>query len=491
MKALILLFAFFLLFIGDAMAVRPTQQPTNFTITNTTCKTLVLKWLNGNGKGRIIIAREGGPTTYTPVDGTIYKSNIAFGMSTAYNTDNFIIYNDTAVDSVSVATLKMGKTYYFTIYEHDNAGSNILYNTTNPPSVSNTTFLVTLKPTVIAVDSCLSSNSYAFNYTASSTAPSTTYQWNFGDDNTSNSNPAIHSFAASGYYMATLKATSSINDCGISAQRIVYVYQDKNASLTFPDTVGCFTTNLFTGYANLFPNNLNCTYRLLWDFGDSTFSNDTAVKKIYEKSGLYNVILHINSFSYKGDSLGCDEKLTAKFRVLNNHLSNINIPDRQQTLTDNLFIFENNDSSLTEPLWEFGDFMYANTWQTTHSYLEPGNYIVKHSVFDATHECFDRDTFHIAVLEDPSTTIKKKILSADFKLFPNPANQLLTVQSTQNNQLQTLRILDINGRVIKEILCDNKTSELQLNTGDITTGVYLLEIQTESGSSRQLFQIYH
>lgn len=491
MKATILFISIFFILAGNIKAARPSQQPTGFAVKSTSCRSVKLSWKNGNGRGRIIIGREGSPVTYTPVDGTIYKSSNAFGMSASYNSDNFIVYNDTVPDSAIIANLKMGKTYYFTIYEHDNGGTNILYNTTSPPSVNSTTLSVSIRLSVTANDSCFSSNKYTFSYTSTSNVPGiSSFLWDFGDGSTSANNPATHSFTNAGYFLTTIKATTGINNCNISAHKIINVYRDKNVSVVFPDSVQCFTTNIFKGYVGLIPNTLYTNYRLYWDFGDSTYSIDTNIIKSYKKSGLYNVKLSVRTFSANGDSLGCNETKKIRLRVLENRLLKINIPLRQHVITNNLFVFENNDSSLTSPLWDFNDGITEEKWRTKHTFSDTGLYIVKHSVYDADNKCYDKDTFQIKVNPDPSSGLKS-LQYPPVKIYPNPASGILTV-NTAEMLVKNICITDINGKNIKIIIPDKQQTIFEINLSEISSGIYILKIQTERGNPlSHLLNIQH
>jgi len=70
-------------------------------------------------------------------------------------------------------------------------------------------------------------------------------------------------------------------------------------------------------------------------------------------------------------------------------------------------------------------------------------------------------------------------------LYPNPVNEIITIQS--KNLIESLRILDINGRLLKQIKLDNSESELRVNVDDLEKGVYFFEIQ--SSSIKQLIKV--
>jgi subtilisin family serine protease len=69
-----------------------------------------------------------------------------------------------------------------------------------------------------------------------------------------------------------------------------------------------------------------------------------------------------------------------------------------------------------------------------------------------------------------------------FKLFPNPADKVVTVSSVSGPALQQLSLLDLNGRELQRIMA-NGTASNQLSLDGLAPGVYLLRLKNESGVS--------
>jgi hypothetical protein len=65
----------------------------------------------------------------------------------------------------------------------------------------------------------------------------------------------------------------------------------------------------------------------------------------------------------------------------------------------------------------------------------------------------------------------------NFKIYPNPVNDILNVSLT-NGTLEHIKIIDSTGKMVFE-----QTNNLQqLNVGNLATGMYLLQIKTSNGS---------
>lgn len=71
----------------------------------------------------------------------------------------------------------------------------------------------------------------------------------------------------------------------------------------------------------------------------------------------------------------------------------------------------------------------------------------------------------------------KDVLKANFKIFPNPANDIIDITYQDNFEIKEIRLLDISGKVVKMY----KTTNRQLDVSGVSSGIYLLNIQTDKG----------
>ncbi|MGL2962990.1 T9SS type A sorting domain-containing protein [Flavobacterium sp. RSB2_4_14] len=71
-------------------------------------------------------------------------------------------------------------------------------------------------------------------------------------------------------------------------------------------------------------------------------------------------------------------------------------------------------------------------------------------------------------------------LSNKFSTYPNPATSLVNISNTSNILLTNVNITDINGRIVKTMKVNNLT-EVQMNIGELNSGVYIMNIDTDSG----------
>lgn len=80
------------------------------------------------------------------------------------------------------------------------------------------------------------------------------------------------------------------------------------------------------------------------------------------------------------------------------------------------------------------------------------------------------------VTEESALSVDESLVSVKF--YPNPVKEILFIES---NEKATLRLFDLQGKMIKQDLSYSK----QLDVRDVTPGVYLLEIVTDSNVTQQ------
>ncbi|MGB0863781.1 MAG: T9SS type A sorting domain-containing protein [Saprospiraceae bacterium] len=77
----------------------------------------------------------------------------------------------------------------------------------------------------------------------------------------------------------------------------------------------------------------------------------------------------------------------------------------------------------------------------------------------------------------PRTVSTQNVTSSSIKVYPNPATDYLYIENKEDLGIQEIRILNINGQVIKQF----KGKTKQLNIQDIPAGTYIIQLYTEYG----------
>ena len=89
------------------------------------------------------------------------------------------------------------------------------------------------------------------------------------------------------------------------------------------------------------------------------------------------------------------------------------------------------------------------------------------------------DTFSV----DRPALLTNSFFTENFKIYPNPVNNILNIANNKNHEILALEITDINGRVVIKTT-NNGTS---IDTNDLKTGVYFIKINTAEGSGTSKF----
>ncbi len=216
-----------------------------------------------------------------------------------------------------------------------------------------------------------------FHFIDLSTNNPTSWQWNFGDGVTSNTQNATHTFQAKGNYYVSLTATNAGGSDTETKGPIVVKNPRAIANFTGTPTLGSVPLTVqFTDTSSNFPNTW------AWDFGDNTFARDIENPvHTYNKAGSYNVTLAVN------DTTAGQPASTLTKRA---YITVVNTPIAEFTAsptngTAPLFV-RFTDQSQGNPIrfyWKFGDGTFSNVRNPTHYYKKPGVYTVTETVQNA------------------------------------------------------------------------------------------------------------
>lgn len=112
------------------LANQPTVIASNLNFSNITQSSMTLAWTNGNGSGRIVVARDINTSRTSPTNATQYNVNSA-SYSNLNNdttgTGNIVVYNGTG-STVNVTDLIPVSRYAFDIYEYNGSGLSTNYS---------------------------------------------------------------------------------------------------------------------------------------------------------------------------------------------------------------------------------------------------------------------------------------------------------------------------------------------------------------------------
>jgi PKD repeat protein len=197
----------------------------------------------------------------------------------------------------------------------------------------------------------------------------TTWQWDFGDTQTSTSQNPTHSYATGGTYNVCL-ITGNI--CGQSDTfcQVITVCGLPVANFTNANNELDVT---FTDQTN------NNPVSWTWDFGDSQTSNQQNPVHTYTADGMYTVCLIVTNGCGDDDTI-CQTISACSMPVAGfmNTMNELDVTFTDQTT-----------NSPVSWMWDFGDSQTSTSQSPVHTYAAAGTYTV---CMVATNLCGDDDT---------------------------------------------------------------------------------------------------
>lgn len=268
----------------------------------------------------------------------------------------------------------------------------------------------------------------------------------FARINNPNVSGTLSSFQDSVSNIAFLNANQS---AGVLTQglpnTIVKPLRDGNyMGITHLDTVVC-------GFDSLGKYLLNVPHHIhdfTWE------NNDTSrVREIHE-SGEYYISYSVN----------CGIQ-TDTFRVKSSNISDILLT---YTLSEVIC-----NSGFASYQWYLNDVLIPNATNSRVPIQGDGVYkvVVKN----------DDDCTSSADIQIHTGTNSNNILKENVLIYPNPATDYIYIKS--DNEIQEMRIMDINGRIMKQDIIGHQIQLYKMNIAELQNGMYILNILFKNGNT--------
>lgn len=233
------------------------------------------------------------------------------------------------------------------------------------------------------------------------------WEWNFGDGNSSGTKSPSHTYAAAGRYNVVLVVTNS--SCNDTARATVIIADEKPAFTVTPSGPYCRKQNLRFTATNYTAANISA---FNWNYGNgntSGFGSNASISYAYSTPGNYTASLTVRDVNgctvttqqpVAFDIYGPTAAFTNPAGTCLKNDGNISFTD--QTRADGT-------NALTNWRWDFGDGQVAefNGAPFTHTYTRAGTFAVKLVVTDAS-GCKD------SIIKNQAVTIADP--KADFSL---------------------------------------------------------------------------
>lgn len=141
--------------------------------------------------------------------------------------------------------------------------------------------------------------------------------------------------------------------------------------------------------------------------------------------------------------------------------------------------------------WDFGDNTpYSNETNPFHTYLEPGNFMVKYRGTNTF--CTVFDSLLVVVIQKPDTlpvdTLPTDTLSiypmqqSPILIYPNPANEWLNIDGLEENEPAFLQVYALDGRIVLSKMIQNHEF---IDLKNWLAGTYIFDIKSKQKKPHQ------
>jgi Secretion system C-terminal sorting domain len=90
------------------------------------------------------------------------------------------------------------------------------------------------------------------------------------------------------------------------------------------------------------------------------------------------------------------------------------------------------------------------------------------------------NNMQMRIIATPTTLNKKEFGIDTFSVYPNPVKNIISISNSENINVKSISISDLNGRFIKTENFSN-VSDIKVNVSDLSSGMYLLNINSDQG----------
>jgi PKD repeat protein len=206
-----------------------------------------------------------------------------------------------------------------------------------------------------------------------STGLPTSWEWDFGDGQTSSEQNPVHSFIKEASYTVSLTVKNKFGTDTRVMKDLISVGRGPAIDFTADKTtVGVGRIVIFTDLSANSPTNW------VWEFGDGSVGTGSKPDHVYHKTGVYDV------------TLTASNPAVTNSRTKNKYITVLNIPradfDADKTRGSAPMTVKFMDESIGEPTswnWDFGDGATTIEKNPAHTYTSLGSYTVTLTVSNA------------------------------------------------------------------------------------------------------------
>ncbi len=292
------------------------------------------------------------------------------------------------------------------------------------------------------------------------------YEWDFGDGNTSTEETPSHTYSVDGTYTISLTA---FNDCATNVHSTeVTVVSIPQANISSNETEGCSPMEIqFTDESSLNTSN----WQWVFPGGMPENSNQQNPVVTYNAAGQYDIRL-IASNDAGADTI----EFVNYILIEEGPISNFTYADNELEVD-----FTNTSNNAVSYSWDFGDGNTSTEESPNHIFTEPGTYTVQ---LTSTNPC-GNEVASQEITVDVNTSVFEVPNQFKISLSPNPTPGQLNIKVLDGNISEsTLSIYNTKGELVKQEFFKQANSSLGLETSllEFSDGIYLVNFRSNGHS---------
>lgn len=200
-----------------------------------------------------------------------------------------------------------------------------------------------------------------------------------------------------------------------------------------------------------------------WSTGSIAQTTNVTASGTYTVTATDNTCSASNTFTVNNATPGV-ASFSATFDILGTHIVN------------------NSTGSVVTNIWDFGDGTtnIDSNLEFTYGYSHDGTYTITLTAVDA---CGDTTTASHQVTVTNVSGIESVGLNNTVSIFPNPIHDQVTVNVDGKTESYYFNIYNIQGKLVRSVQ-GTTGSTLQINTQNLSHGMYFYKIEMNSGANK-------
>lgn len=217
---------------------------------------------------------------------------------------------------------------------------------------------------------------------------------------------------------------------------------------------------------------------------DATSSSFTYDWYTYDQA-LLKVVVTLGDQTFESNEIQIDSYNWSSLVVVHEPSENVVSETGSYYICDGDTIVNEVGSPYAICQWYKNDVAIEGATGISYTITEPGEY----HVVAAPDFCPNSTSMSLPISvfsqADCTLSIENPENIEDIKIYPNPVNDFLSIDTKTPLVNTTLRLIDVKGRIIRDKQFLSLDEDTEIDTSNLSLGVYFLVIETEKGIFRQ------